>query len=220
MDYSTSGKVCSTYVARARARTKTRSTPPYYPTTYTTMRRSFGQEISGNRGRGAELTPQARTAIIAKLEAGCTHKELAQEFGCSRRTIRNTFNRWKNHNTTQSLPRKGRPEKLNRVEKRALIRAVRSDPKIEYELLQKTTHTTHVHRSTIYEVLKKKGLTKHRCMRRPKLTRARALLRLRFCREHRHFNFRRRTVKFSDKCSVQRNSRANSKWCFRYPNKK
>jgi len=184
------------------------------------MRRSFGQEISGNRVRGGELSSETRSAIIAKVEAGCTHKELAAEFTCSTRTIRRTINRWKNHNTTNSLPRSGRPEKLNRREKRAILRAARRAPKIQYARLQEETDTTYVHRRTIYRLLKKRGLRNYRCKQRPKFNREHASLRLQFSRKYRNFNFRRRTVKFSDECSVQRGSGAEAEWCFRYPNEK
>ncbi|KAF2811365.1 uncharacterized protein BDZ99DRAFT_461450 [Mytilinidion resinicola] len=37
--------------------------------------RSFGQEISGNRGKNAELTSQARDSIVSKSEAGASSRE-------------------------------------------------------------------------------------------------------------------------------------------------
>ena len=184
------------------------------------MQRSFGTEISGNRGRGCELSPLARAGIISQAEAGRTYKELAQDFGCSKRTVRRTINRWKNHNTVASLPRRGRPQKLNRAQKRAVIRLARTLPKIVYTDLQKETETEHVSRATFYRLLKKHGITKYRAKRRPKLNRKSARIRLNFCREHRNFNFRRRTVKFSDECSVQRGSDAQAEWVFRRPDQK
>jgi transposase len=166
------------------------------------MQRSFGTEISGNRGRSCELSPLARAGIIAKHEAGCTHKEIAQEFSCAKRTVIRTINRWKNHNTVTSLPRSGRPEVLNRAQKRAVVRFTRRLPKVEYIDLQKETETKHVSRATLYRLLKKHSITKYRAKRRPKLDRDHTKLRLRFSRKHRNFNFRRQTVKFSDKYSI------------------
>ncbi|KAF2178937.1 hypothetical protein K469DRAFT_717708 [Zopfia rhizophila CBS 207.26] len=55
--------------------------------------RSFGTEISGNRG-----------PIISKREAGVLRKDLAAEFRVSEKTITNTLKRWKSHNTVESLP--------------------------------------------------------------------------------------------------------------------
>ncbi|KAF2178709.1 hypothetical protein K469DRAFT_717923, partial [Zopfia rhizophila CBS 207.26] len=62
-----------------------------------------------------------------------------------------------------------------------------------------------------------KGLTNHRCKKRPKLNAAVRALRLKFCQEYRYFNWKRRGVKFSDECSVQRGSGKEAEWCFRYP---
>ncbi len=41
-----------------------------------------------------------------------------------------------------------------------------------------------------------------------------ALQRRRLAREYCYFNWRRRTAKFSDECSVERK---NAEWAFRYP---
>ena len=184
------------------------------------MRRSFGQEISGNRRPKAELTPAARAALLAKHEAGVSRAELAHEFNVHPSCVYKTIKRWSNHKTLKSLPRSGRPKKLTRREKRAAIRAAHRAPKIEYKPLIIKAGIEHVSRATIYRLLKEKGLTNYRCKKRPKFNTGHAALRLKFSREYRHFNWERRTVKFSDECSVERGSGQNAKWCFRYPNKK
>ena len=46
------------------------------------MQRSFGQEISGNRGRGKELSSATRLAIILQYKASILRQELATKFGC------------------------------------------------------------------------------------------------------------------------------------------
>ncbi|OCK90310.1 uncharacterized protein K441DRAFT_580150, partial [Cenococcum geophilum 1.58] len=55
-------------------------------------------------------------------------------------------------------------------------------------------------------LLKEKGLTNYRCKKRPKFSVGYTALRLRFLREYRHFNWECRTVKFSNKCLVERGS--------------
>jgi hypothetical protein len=62
---------------------------------------------------------------------------------------------------------------------------------------------THVYCNTIYKTLKEKGLIKYRCKKRPKLNAGHAALKLRFAKEYYNFNWRRHTVKFSDKYSVE-----------------
>jgi hypothetical protein len=55
--------------------------------------RSFGSEISGNRGPGDELSIETRAAIISKWEEGALKKELAAEFRVHRNTIAKTITR-------------------------------------------------------------------------------------------------------------------------------
>ena len=75
-------------------------------------------------------------------------------------------------------------------------------------------------RSTLYRVICKTGLLHVCCKKRLKLTPQRARDRFRFCKEHRHFAWHRRTLKFSDECSIQKSSGHNTEWCFRYNDEK
>ena len=75
-------------------------------------------------------------------------------------------------------------------------------------------------RRTIYQILKKKGLASRRCAKRPKLDAEHATLRLKFTNKYCNFNWRRRVVKFSNKCSVVQGSGKQAEWCFRYPHEK
>jgi hypothetical protein len=47
----------------------------------------FGAEISGNRVQGGQLSDRQRDFAIAKLEAGCKTREVAEDLGCSQRVI-------------------------------------------------------------------------------------------------------------------------------------
>ncbi|KAF2807521.1 uncharacterized protein BDZ99DRAFT_510334 [Mytilinidion resinicola] len=157
------------------------------------MTRSFGDPIDGNaRGNGELLTGQ-RTAIIAKHQACVSNKELAAEFGCNLRTIYTTIKRFKEHNTTKSLPCSGQPEVLTRRKKRDIIRI---------------------------RHLRVNGLHKRRCAKRPKLKPEHVVIRRKFAQDYKNFNWEGTTVKFTDKCSVQRGSGQQAEWCFRYSNEK
>ena len=68
------------------------------------MSRSFSAEITGNRVKKGELSPEARSSIISKWEAGVANKDLADEYGVHWNAITYTINRWKQHYTTKSLP--------------------------------------------------------------------------------------------------------------------
>jgi transposase len=181
--------------------------------------RSALSENSANPRKRPNLTPTQRIQIISKGKAGCSAASSAAEFGCSERTVRRTLQEASTHHNGLEKPRSGRPSILSEHEERCIYRAVRAAPKIEYkELLEVTT----IHypdgttskppsRSTLYRMLKRRGLTNFKAKKRPKLTRARALARLRFCREYRNFPWNRRILKFSDECSlpVQKGSGQN-----------
>ncbi|KAF1817302.1 hypothetical protein P152DRAFT_14864 [Eremomyces bilateralis CBS 781.70] len=52
------------------------------------MERSILGEISGNRRKHADLTPEQRSAIIAMVDAGLMSKRaIAREVGCSPSTV-------------------------------------------------------------------------------------------------------------------------------------
>src|SRR5262245_6950719 len=116
--------------------------------------RSFGQEISHNRRRNAELSIQTRDSIISKYEAGTTTRELAEEFNCTTRYIQKTIARYKETGTNQSRPRSRCPSKLSRQEKRLLFRAARKWLKITYEDLLEETQLQRISKRTSYNALK------------------------------------------------------------------
>ena len=62
---------------------------------------------------------------------------------------------------------------------------------------------TYVYYNTIYKTLKEKGLIRYYYKKKPKLNAGHAALRFRFTREYRNFNWRRYTIKFSNKYSVK-----------------
>jgi transposase-like protein len=187
--------------------------------------RQFGQEIAGNTQRRPNISPANRQRIIAKRECGVTVRELAAEFGQSKDAIKYTIQTYAKTGTTQERPRSGRPPILLLHQKKIIYQKAHAAPKIEYSVLAKvgvfvqpdgTTSKPPSH-STLYWMLKAAGLINHRSKKRPKLNRGHAVKRLQFCRQYQHFKWHQQTVKFSDECSVQKGSRANQEWYFRFP---
>jgi len=185
-------------------------------------------ESSGNRRRGPNLTPDERLRIIAKRECGCAIKELAEEFGRSKRAIKYTIRTYANAATTQERPRSGRVPILSARTKKLIYRKARSTPKIDYAELAKVaqvyspngTLSKPPSKSTLYRALKQCGITNHPCKVRPKLTHARAVRRVRFSRKYRNYNWLRQPIKFSDECSIQKGAGHTQEWCFRYDDEK
>jgi transposase len=158
--------------------------------------RQFGTEISGNRRKGPNLTPEQRLCIISKREAGVSIAELVEEFGRSKRAIKYTIKTYAHLSTTKDKPRSGRPPMLSPRQKKILLRKARGAPKIEYAELAKAvqvvlpedTPSKLPSKSTLYRELKRQRITNYRCKKRPLLTRARARKRVLFCRAYRHHN--------------------------------
>jgi IS30 family transposase len=190
--------------------------------------RIFGREISQNARRKLNISPGERNYAIGMLKGGCSVVEVADACGRSPSTIRRLINKVTTTGTTTDKPRSGRPLILSRHARKLVYRAVRKNPKITYAELQEIaqvhppdgTPSKPPSRSTLYRVICKTGLLHVRCKKRPKLTPQRARKRLGFCKEHRHFAWHRRTLKFSDECSIQKGSGHNTKWCFRYDDEK
>ena len=179
------------------------------------------QEISGNIRNTYKLTSDQRIAIITKYNDGYTPKELADEFRVTTKCIYNTIRRWRIHHTTQDLPRLGRLKKLSARDIRQLKRCARKTPKIHYKsLLEKAGFISRILRTTIYRRIKEQGLTKCKYKRRPFITGKIAQKRLIWVRQWRNFNWRQRTVRFSDECSIQIGSNPTREWAFRYQNEK
>ena len=173
--------------------------------------RSFGQEISGNRQPNAELSSTQHAAIISKVEAGVLYKDIAAEFQITTKSIQRTLKRWKTYQTLKSLPRSRRPKVVSCCKKRVLYHLAHHKPKIQYQKLMEEAGLLYILKSTCYRQLKDKGLIKCRYKKRPKLTQRYALLRLKFAREYRYFNFKRRTIKFSNKYTIEKGQGQDAK---------
>jgi hypothetical protein len=170
------------------------------------------------------MTVQQREGAIGMLRGGCTHAEVATHFERGIQTIRDLERKYNTTNTTADKPRSGRSPILSLHQKKIIYRKARAQPKIEYKDLAKAgvfvkadgTASKPPSKATLYRLLARQSLTKYRCKIRPKLTRAHALARLRFAQKWRTFAWHRRTLKFSDECSVQKGSGHNNEWCFRF----
>lgn len=153
--------------------------------------------------------------------------DLARHFQCSVSCVNKTIARWKNFNTTQDLPRSGRPRVTTIREDRTLLCLIRKDPRTSYADLAQTLAAPATaperrlpSRSTIYRRLHDKGLICRKAIKRPKLSKGHAALRLKFCRQYRNYRWHRQVVKFSDECTVQRGTGNTTEWVFRYPSEK
>jgi transposase len=187
--------------------------------------RRFGQELDQNVRRSRNISPATRDQAIGMLKSRMTVPEVVRAIQRGERTIRDLRAKYRQTGSVQDKPRSGRPPVLSKQQKKIIYRKVRSTPKMEYSVLQEDATFVNAEgtplkppsRSTSYRELRRRGLTNHKAKKRPKLTWAHAHGRLKFAREYRYFPWGRRTLKFSDECSVQKGSGANQEWCFRSP---
>jgi transposase len=190
--------------------------------------RQFGQELDQNVRRGPNLLVMQRDQIIGMLQSSATVKEVAHAYGCTNRCIRKIYQKYRQTGTTQDKPRSGQPPVLSLAQKKIIYRKVRAAPKIEYSELQHESIFVNLEgtlskppsHSTLYQELRRCGLTNHKAKKRPKINPGHAALHLKFSREYRHFRWRRRTLKFLDECLVQKDSSSNQEWFFQFPWKK
>ena len=176
------------------------------------------QELDQNARRGPNLTIAQRNQIIGMLRSGATVAEAADAYDRTERCIRDLKKKHDITGTTQDRPRSGRPPMLSLHQKKIIYRKARAAPKIEYSALAKVavlmtpegTPLKAPSRTTLWRLLKRKGLTNFRCKKRPKLNAEHARERMKFQKRWRRFPWGRRTVKFSDECSVQKGSGSNN----------
>jgi len=75
--------------------------------------RNFGTEISGNRQRNHEFTPEQRAAMVAEVYAGKSMRQVAASYSTDPGTVSRTVKRWKENHNNVSGARSGRPQKLS-----------------------------------------------------------------------------------------------------------
>jgi hypothetical protein len=136
-----------------------------------------------------------------------------------------TIQTYANTGMTQEQPHSGWRPVLLLHQKKVIYQKACAAPKIEYLELARvgmlvqpdgTTSKLPSH-STLYRTLKRAGLTNHRLKKRHKLNCGHVAKHLQFCRQHQHFQWHQRTVKFLNECSVQKGSGQNQEWCFWFP---
>ncbi|XP_061654115.1 male-specific lethal 3 homolog isoform X1 [Phyllopteryx taeniolatus] len=86
-----------------------------------------------------EHTVQVRDKVVENFRAGLGYKKISQALNISRSTVQSIIRKWKEHGTTATLPRNGRPPKLNGRPKRALIREASKRSMVTLEKLHKST---------------------------------------------------------------------------------
>uniref|UniRef100_A0A665W377 Uncharacterized protein n=1 Tax=Echeneis naucrates TaxID=173247 RepID=A0A665W377_ECHNA len=89
--------------------------------------------------KSEELSIDLRDEIVARHKSGQGYKTISKALSVPRSTVASIVVKWKKYGTTRTLPRVGRPVKLNSRARRALIREVTKNPTVTLTELQKFT---------------------------------------------------------------------------------
>jgi transposase len=157
--------------------------------------RQILREIDQNARRSPNMTIAERNAAIRMLAARLSRGEVTARFNRTRQCIRRLAIKYTTTASVEDLPRSGRLYILSRRQEKLIYRTARRTPKLTYNKLASTavlilpdrTTTKLPSYSTLYRMLKRRSLTNKCCKRRLKLTRGRALARLKFCRTYTKF---------------------------------
>ena len=104
---------------------------------------------------------------------------------------------------------------MSRIDKRNILRIVRSNPKITYDAL-KFEAGVKVHKANLYRLLKEEGITHWLAKKRPLLTPEVAAKRYAWAKEHKNWSWNEWSkIIWSDKCSLERGTGARRTWVLR-----
>lgn len=140
----------------------------------------LGDIICPKRKKHEEFTPEARAAIFALLHTGMSQRAVAREFSTDHRAVDRIAKRYLNTRTFDDKRRKGRPSKLNRVDRRYILRKIRQDRFITWEALAQEMDGA-VSVRTLQRAVSFHYKRKWKSMERPKLDKEKARIRLNFC---------------------------------------
>ena len=121
------------------------------------MPRPILAPISSNSRSRSELSDERKSLIIRRYFEGAKVASIARAERVPNSTIRSLIRRYKNKGTTSNSKRSGRPPKVTIRTKRALVRAIRKDPKLTFKAPRKVTGVN-LSKNTIKKALRDEGL--------------------------------------------------------------
>jgi transposase len=172
-----------------------------------------------NRIRNQELSPWLRGSIQTWAAVGLGNTEIAQKTFLTPATVQSTLRRNSQRHEGTTLSRSGRPSKLSRRDRRALLRYVRKNPKVSYEQVLADTGLP-ISKKTAYRILREEGIKKWIAKQRPLLTEESAKIRLEWCLARKDWTWEQwKTYIFSDEASIER-GKGGRQWVFQTPHQK
>jgi len=166
------------------------------------------------RTPNCEFSPHSRTRIAVGYSLGLTPRALFAKEGVVRGSLYHIVKRYEKQKSGRSLPRSGRPRKLDDRAVRKILRSIANDPFVTLKKI-KVEAELDVSERTISRELIRRGIMHSRALRRPKLTEEHAAKRLAFARAYvgKPSSWWRRVV-VSDESTVARGQGERQLWVF------
>ena len=163
-----------------------------------------------------ETSPNKRSRVCGSRDSGTKVGVIARAEQLTDSTVRKILKRAQNQVSCCSRPRSGRPSKLTPHDERVIFRALLVNSKITAAQLVRE-NVPYVTKKTVYRFLKKSGIQKWRCKKRPFLTPEHALKRMKWASKYdgKGLDFWRR-VCWSDECSIERGKDGQIQWVYRH----
>uniref|UniRef100_A0AAY5K4D1 C2H2-type domain-containing protein n=2 Tax=Esox lucius TaxID=8010 RepID=A0AAY5K4D1_ESOLU len=136
--------------------------------------------------RSKELSIDFRDKIVLRYKSGEGYKKIAKALNVPRSTVCSVIVKWRKFGTTETLPRTGRPAKLSKRTRRALVKEVTENPKATLKEPQSFSAETGetAKRTTISAALHQSGLYGIVARRKPLLSKKHMTCRLEFAKRH------------------------------------
>uniref|UniRef100_A0AAR2JMY3 Transposase Tc1-like domain-containing protein n=1 Tax=Pygocentrus nattereri TaxID=42514 RepID=A0AAR2JMY3_PYGNA len=133
-----------------------------------------------------ELPEHQRDLIIQTYQSGEGYKRISKSLNIPWNTVKTVIIKWRKHGTTVTLPRTGRPSKIDDKTRRKLVREAAKRPTATLKELQEFLASTScaVHVTTISHLLHMSGLWGRVARRKPYLSKKNIQAQLNFAKRH------------------------------------
>jgi len=146
----------------------------------------------------------AREKVVSLSQDGKSQRQIASDFGISRRSVQYILKKFKNYGNVADHPRSGRPRILSRRHERRVVLASKKDATMTARRLQTEAKVNLlVSIDTVKRILRRHGLYGRIALKKPLLNKKQIKNRLQWCRQRLSWNSDMwRNVIFSDECKL------------------
>lgn len=135
----------------------------------------------------SEFSVEVRAAMVADYENGIPTTELSKKYGCHRNSILYQIQKKKIHGTIRNINGRGRNRATSASEDRKILRHVKIIPTTTQNSIKNSINSSRnrpISQPTIHRRLREANIKKYTTQKKPFISKANKLKRLKFAREH------------------------------------